>query len=122
MGGYQEAVVEREKGREGKGGGGGGAQATKGRKTMAIIGMSSVDIFYLGLALCFNTFTAPAVKITQEKDGSYAYNKYCVYFIAEMIKLIVAGIWTVYTYQTNSDMRRVMKVTTRDVWQYVHSC
>ena len=89
---------------------------------MAILGMSSVDIFYLGLALCFNTFTAPAVKITQEKDGSYAYNKYCVYFIAEMIKLTVAGSWTVYTYRTNSDMRRVMKITTRDVWQYVHSC
>jgi hypothetical protein len=81
------------------------------------MGMSVADIGFLSLALCFNTFTAPAVKITQESDGSYAYNKYCVYFIAEMMKLIVAGGWSIYTYNTDKDMQRVMKVSTRDIWQ-----
>jgi hypothetical protein len=80
---------------------------------------TAVDVGFLSLALCFNTLTAPAVKITQEADGSYAYNKYSIYFIAELIKLTVAGGTSVYLYNTDKEMQRVMKVTTRDIWQYV---
>jgi drug/metabolite transporter (DMT)-like permease len=76
------------------------------------------DMLFLSLALFFNTFTAPAVKITQEKDGSYAYNKYCIYFIAEMIKLVVSSGWSLHMYHTDEDKRRVMKVSSRDIWQY----
>jgi hypothetical protein len=36
-----------------------------------MLGMSLTDIGYLALALFFNTFTAPAVKITQTSDGNY---------------------------------------------------
>lgn len=49
--------------------------------------LSTADIGYLSLALFFNTFTAPAVKFTQSSDGSYAYNKYCIYFFSEILKL-----------------------------------
>jgi hypothetical protein len=43
---------------------------------MALGDMSVADLGFLGAALFFNTLTAPAVKITQSADGSYAYNKY----------------------------------------------
>lgn len=82
------------------------------------LGMSTTDLAFLGLALFMNTFTAPAVKITQEEDGSYAYNKYSIYFVAEFIKLAVAGGWAAYTYTTEPEVRKLMVVTTRDVWQY----
>jgi hypothetical protein len=36
-----------------------------------MMGMSLMDMGYLSLALFFNTFTAPAVKITQSADGKY---------------------------------------------------
>lgn len=81
-------------------------------------GMSTTDLGFLGLALFMNTFTAPAVKITQEADGSYAYNKYSIYFVAELVKLVVAGGWSAYMYTTNSEVRKLMVVTSRDVWQY----
>lgn len=35
------------------------------------MGISLMDLGYLSLALFFNTFTAPAVKITQSANGKY---------------------------------------------------
>lgn len=80
--------------------------------------LSVTDFAYLALALFFNTFTAPAVKITQSSDGKYSYNKYSIYFIAELIKLSFAAGSTLYQYHTDKDKQKVMKVSTRDMWQY----
>lgn len=80
--------------------------------------MKTEDFAFLAVALAFNTFTAPAVKITQSADGTYAYNKYSIYFVAELIKLIAALVWCVYYYNTDKDLRTKMTITTRDVWQY----
>mmetsp|Transcript_58728 Transcript_58728/g.101166 ORF Transcript_58728/g.101166 Transcript_58728/m.101166 type:complete len:386 (+) Transcript_58728:144-1301(+) len=80
--------------------------------------LSVQDAGFLALALLFNTFTAPAVKLTQNPSGGYDYNKYCIYFIAEMIKLSVAGGWSIWKYQTDREMQRVMRVTQRDILQY----
>jgi len=49
------------------------------------------DGFYIGLALMLNTLAPVMVKMTQNADGGYSYNKWCIYFFAELIKLIVAG-------------------------------
>ena len=46
---------------------------------------------YLGAALTMNTLAPVMTKITQNESGGYSYNKWCVYFFAELIKLIVAG-------------------------------
>jgi hypothetical protein len=35
-------------------------------------------------------------KITQNESGGYSYNKWCVYFFAELIKLAVAGVWSMH--------------------------
>ena len=37
-----------------------------------VAGMGSNDLFFLSAALLFNTFTAPAVKITQTEGGASA--------------------------------------------------
>jgi hypothetical protein len=84
---------------------------------MAVMGLSLEEVGFLAAALAFNTFTAPAVKITQSSDGSYAYNKYSIYFVAELIKLLVAGGMTAYSYHTDVDIRPKLKVTKRDAWQ-----
>ena len=82
-----------------------------------VLGMTISDMGFLSLALFFNTFTAPAVKITQSEDGTYNYNKYCIYFVAEMIKFSVAAGWSVWKWQTEPEMRKVMKITKRDIAQ-----
>jgi hypothetical protein len=38
-------------------------------------GLTVQDAGFLTLALFFNTFTAPAVKLTQTSSGGYDYNK-----------------------------------------------
>lgn len=82
-----------------------------------MLGMRGEDVAFLAAALAFNTFTAPAVKITQSADGSYAYNKYSIYFVAELIKFLVAAGMTAYYYQTDPEIRPKLKVTKRDAWQ-----
>ena len=43
-------------------------------------------------ALFFNTLTAPVVKMTQNSEGGYDYNKWCIYFFAELLKLVRAPL------------------------------
>ena len=52
-------------------------------------------------ALFFNTLTAPVVKMTQNSEGGYDYNKWCIYFFAELMKLGVALAWCFKAYQEN---------------------
>ena len=52
-------------------------------------------------ALFFNTLTAPVVKMTQNAEGGYDYNKWCIYFFAELMKLGVALAWCFKAYQEN---------------------
>jgi len=73
---------------------------------------------FLAMALLFNTFTAPMVKFTQQADGSYSYNKACIYFFAELLKLVVSVAWCVWQSVSNPDMRAKMRFTQRDVLQY----
>ncbi len=75
------------------------------------------DYGFIALALFFNTFTAPAVKITQSPDGTYPYNKYSIYFFAEVIKLFFAASWSIYQYKFDKDAHKTMKVSFRDIWQ-----
>ena len=70
-------------------------------------------------ALFFNTLTAPVVKMTQNAEGGYDYNKWCIYFFAELIKLGVALAWCFKAYQEND--REVVKhfnVDRSDFLQY----
>lgn len=66
------------------------AQTVKSGASAAPIRESSVmssalaDYGYLALALVFNTFTAPAVKMTQNADGGYSYNKYRYEFLLQI--------------------------------------
>lgn len=62
---------------------------------MGEFAMSSTNVGFVVTALFFNTMTAPLVKLTQNSDGGYSYNKWCVYFFSELIKLIVAVAWCV---------------------------
>ena len=57
---------------------------------------------YLGAALTMNTLAPVMTKITQNESGGYSYNKWCVYFFAELIKLIVACIWTWHLKRTGA--------------------
>jgi len=82
-----------------------------------MLDMSVANLGFLACALFFNTLTAPTVKFTQSADGSYTYNKYCIYFIAEFIKLIVAAGWSVWKYHTDPDIAKIMKVSRRDIMQ-----
>lgn len=52
-----------------------GASAAPIREPSAM-STALADYGYLALALVFNTFTAPAVKMTQNENGGYSYNKY----------------------------------------------
>ena len=70
-------------------------------------------------ALFFNTLTAPVVKMTQNSEGGYDYNKWCIYFFAELMKLGVALAWCFKAYREND--REVVKhfnVDRSDFLQY----
>jgi drug/metabolite transporter (DMT)-like permease len=70
-------------------------------------------------ALFFNTLTAPVVKMTQNAEGGYDYNKWCIYFFAELMKLGVALAWCFKAYREND--REVVKhfnVDRSDFLQY----
>jgi hypothetical protein len=45
------------------------------------------------------------------------YNKYCIYFVAELIKFCVAAGWTGWKYSNDLDGRKFMKVSQRDLMQ-----
>ena len=57
---------------------------------------------YLGAALTMNTLAPVMTKITQNESGGYSYNKWCVYFFAELIKLTVAGFWSWHLKRTGA--------------------
>ena len=57
---------------------------------------------YLGAALTMNTLAPVMTKITQNESGGYSYNKWCVYFFAELIKLVVASAWTMHLKKTGA--------------------
>ena len=57
---------------------------------------------YLGAALAMNTLAPVMTKITQNENGGYSYNKWCVYFFAELIKLTVACIWSWHLKRTGA--------------------
>ena len=58
-------------------------------------------------SLFFNTLTAPVVKMTQNSEGGYDYNKWCIYFFAELMKLGVTCLspWCFKAYQENGRAR-----------------
>jgi hypothetical protein len=57
---------------------------------------------YLGAALTMNTLAPVMTKITQNESGGYSYNKWCVYFFAELIKLTVASCWSWHLKRTGA--------------------
>jgi len=77
-----------------------------------------VNAAFLATALVFNTFTAPMVKFTQQPNGSYSYNKACIYFFAELLKLVVSLVWCLWKSMTDSEVRAKLRFTQRDVLQY----
>ena len=62
---------------------------------------SAESMGFILAALFFNTLTAPVVKMTQNDEGSYDYNKWCIYFFAELMKLGVALAWCVNARKEN---------------------
>jgi hypothetical protein len=59
-------------------------------------------VAFLGAALAMNTMAPVMTKITQNESGGYSYNKWCVYFFAELIKLTVAGVWSLHLKSTGA--------------------
>ena len=59
---------------------------------------SPASMFFILAALFFNTMSAPVVKMTQNDEGGYDYNKWCVYFFSELFKLVVALGWCANAY------------------------
>lgn len=57
---------------------------------------------FLAAALAMNTLAPVMTKITQNEQGGYSYNKWCVYFFAELIKLAVAGAWSLHLKSTGA--------------------
>mmetsp|Transcript_14875 Transcript_14875/g.48526 ORF Transcript_14875/g.48526 Transcript_14875/m.48526 type:complete len:356 (+) Transcript_14875:114-1181(+) len=57
--------------------------------------VTPANVSFVLTALFFNTMTAPLVKLTQNAEGGYDYNKWCVYFFSEFFKLVVAIVWCV---------------------------
>lgn len=58
-------------------------------------------MMFIAAALFFNTLTAPVVKLTQNEQGGYDYNKFCVYFFAEFFKLAAAVVWCYRAWAAN---------------------
>ena len=100
--------------------------------------MSPTNMGFICAALFFNTMSAPMVKLTQNAEGGrgaprprapptrrrrarrrYDYNKWCVYFFSEFIKLGAAVAWCVRGY-ANSDAQliRHLEFDWRDFGQY----
>ncbi|KAJ8611137.1 hypothetical protein CTAYLR_003544 [Chrysophaeum taylorii] len=73
----------------------------------------TIDVGFLATALFFNTMTAPMVKLTQNDDGGYDFNKWCVYFFSELIKLAVALAWCVIYHKPSQ-----LNIETGDFMQY----
>merc|ERR1711937_1088022 len=70
-------------------------------------------------ALFFNTLTAPVVKMTQNSEGGYDYNKWCIYFFAELMKLGVALAWCFKAYRENDrEVVQHFNVDRSDFLQY----
>ena len=47
-------------------------------------------------------------KVTQNEQGGYSYNKWCVYFFAELLKMAVAGAWSLHLKRTDPKAAAMM--------------
>ena len=77
--------------------------------------VTRVNVGFVVTALFFNTMTAPLVKLTQNSEGGYSYNKWSVYFFSEVIKLCVATLWCL---RYHPGELRLSKVEVSDFLQY----
>ncbi|EGB09091.1 hypothetical protein AURANDRAFT_69784 [Aureococcus anophagefferens] len=81
--------------------------------------MSPTNMGFICAALFFNTMSAPMVKLTQNAEGGYDYNKWCVYFFSEFIKLGAAVAWCVRGYANNdAQLIRHLEFDWKDFGQY----
>merc|ERR1740130_71199 len=79
----------------------------------------STDVFFLLTALALNSMTAPMTKLTQNRHGGYDYNKSCIYFFAELLKLGVAVTWCIYKVVTTGDRKySFTQIDCADLMQY----
>ena len=76
---------------------------------------------YLGAALTMNTLAPVMTKITQNESGGYSYNKWCVYFFAELIKLVVASVWSLHLKKTGARTPLSSTCDTTSVRMQTHS-
>eukprot|EP01052_Picozoa_sp_SAG31_P042197 SAG31_NODE_6626_length_1945_cov_12.028376_1_plen_365_part_00 len=76
------------------------------------------DLSFLMLALAFNTLAPVMTKYTQNAEGGYSYNKWCVYFFAELLKLLVAAGWSLYLQYVDMDAARNMTVQWQENIRY----
>mmetsp|Transcript_11662 Transcript_11662/g.34723 ORF Transcript_11662/g.34723 Transcript_11662/m.34723 type:complete len:335 (+) Transcript_11662:173-1177(+) len=87
----------------------------KGAEEVSLFAPAS--LFFLSAALFFNTMSAPMVKLTQNENGGYDFNKWCVYFFSEAIKLCAALVWCVM-YRGDPAVSKHFKLDRRDFLQY----
>lgn len=86
---------------------------------MSSFSINSQNVLFCSIALFFNTMTAPLVKLTQNAAGKYDYNKWCVYFFSELIKLLVAMFWCLTYHTSNEDRARShLAIESGDFAQY----
>ena len=73
---------------------------------------------FLGAGLAMNTLAPVMTKITQNESGGYSYNKWCVYFFAELIKLGVAATWSMHLKATDPSAAAKMRLETKENLRY----
>jgi hypothetical protein len=59
----------------------------------------------------------PATCASPHHLPTHQYNKYCIYFVAELLKFSVAAGWTAWKYHVDLDGRKFIKASQRDVMQ-----
>lgn len=82
------------------------------------VGIDLASGLFLLLALAFNTMAPVMTKYTQNAEGGYSYNKWCVYFFAELLKLAIAGGWSLWLKRTDAGAAGRMVVRWQENLRY----
>lgn len=62
------------------------------------------------VATVMNASAPISMKVTQDEQGQYLYNRYCVFFFAEVLKFSVAALWCLQLKTTSTEEAKKMYV------------
>ena len=70
-------------------------------------------------ALLFTTLAPVMMRYTQDELGGYSYNRSSVFFFSELLKLVLAWVWTLKLRQTDPAAGRQMVLVQSELVRYV---